>query len=945
MSPRLFRPLALAALLAVAWACLLAASASAFDVGVSFQSDRDTLARGAVLTKIVDYHTVETSAPNSEGLLKNTYAYYILSSIKYAINTYQSFGETVSADANPQRFDVVNTSEHTHADHGALIWLGGAFAVVQMAIILFLAVNTAKRRQAQKDLRLAQRELEARVRERTSEVKETIQALRTVFDSSQDAIIVHTVSGRILDVNDRMLNVFGVERDELSKLSISRDLSSRDNAVYRLSAIWRAALNGQPQRFEWRARRPLDGQEFETEMNLSRIVFRGEEAILANVRDITVRKESENRIRQSLSKFEAILDNSLMGIAMSRGRKLAAINRRGAEIFGHTPGELIGESIAGLLGSPEAEDAFVAASRDALTLTGEFNTDQAFRNRDGKAVWCRMYAKAVDPDSLDKGVIWAWDDVTEQRRAQEEIMRAREDAESANRAKSEFLAAMSHEIRTPMNAIVGMTDITLQTDLTDAQRDCLRTVMDSSRHLLNIINDILDLSKIEARKLTLDRVDFDLDYHVNTTIKGLSHQAQQKGLELGLDVDEELTPCVKGDPLSLRQVLMNLVGNAIKFTRQGSVRVSVRPAPPDASRNPADPRTEGIAFDVADTGIGIPEEFLDTIFQSFAQTTRAFGGTGLGLAICKELIALMGGEITVKSRVGEGSVFTFTAWFEPGAACPLPREETSPRPEPLDRPVHVLVAEDNEVNVMVTAMRLEERGYTYAVASNGLEALDALKRERFDIVLMDIEMPVLDGISATKAIRSSPPGGAVLDPSIPIVGVTAHALKEFREKSLAAGMNDYVSKPVDFVELNAIVNRLVGGGPADAQIERESPPEPKTPQRAAEPWTLEAARSRLDVDEPIFQGFLNTAETELRSHLAELASAMPADDAPMRAEDVEMTTQAARTVSAICRTLSATQAARTADELAEALSLGERARERFDALTAELERLLPKMAA
>ncbi|HKI80347.1 MAG TPA: ATP-binding protein, partial [Pseudodesulfovibrio sp.] len=284
--------------------------------------------------------------------------------------------------------------------------------------------------------------------------------------------------------------------------------------------------------------------------------------------------------------------------------------------------------------------------------------------------------------------------------ANDELSEAKVKAESASIAKSEFLATMSHEIRTPMNAIVGMTEITLQTELTEDQRDYLKTVKDSAQHLLSIINDILDLSKIEARKLELDHVDFDLPFHVRTTIKGLELQARQKGLNMTLEIDDSVPHCVKGDPLSLRQVLVNLAGNAVKFTHRGAITIRVRAAEGPA---PDETRPLGVAFAVEDTGIGIPREFLDSIFQSFSQSTRAFGGTGLGLAICKQLILLMGGDIQVESNVGKGSIFSFSVWFEQGFSCPMPDEDdTYRRPEAPSRPVRVLVAEDNDVNIMVT---------------------------------------------------------------------------------------------------------------------------------------------------------------------------------------------------------------------------------------------------
>jgi PAS domain S-box-containing protein len=862
----------------------------------------------------------------------------------------------ISMDALPDNSDIVNRPRTFYSEHSDLFWFGLAFTVVQMVIIFLLAANTSRRKRAETALRRAHQSLEERVRERTGEVKETLEALRTVFDASHDAIFIHDVTGRILEANARMLKMYGLAPGEIRDVSIARDISSRDNAVYRLSSIWRQVINGEPQNFEWKARRPHDGAEFDVEVYLNRIVFHGQEAILANVRDITVRKESENRIRQSLSKFEAILENSLMGIAMSKGRTLVTINRRGAEIFGRTPAELTGSDLTGLLDSADAAADFVRTARQSLSQHGEFNTEQAFRDSRGETVWCRMYAKAVDQDSLDKGVIWAWDDITAQRSAQDDLMRAREDAEAANRAKSEFLAAMSHEIRTPMNAIVGMTDITLQTSLTNEQRDYLKTVMDSAQHLLGIINDILDLSKIEARKLSLDRTDFDLPAHVRSTLKGLEMQARQKGLDFTLELAPDVPVCVKGDPLSLRQVLMNLVGNAIKFTHRGAVGVRVAPhslapdQPPRAGDRP-DPRTVGVRFEVTDTGIGIPDSFMESIFQSFSQTTRAFGGTGLGLAICRQLIGLMGGEITVTSTVGRGSTFAFFVRLEPGVACPVPDETMPEPPPPPHRPLHILVAEDNEVNIMVTTLRLGEMGHTFAVARTGLEVLERLRRERFDLVLMDIEMPVLDGISATRAIRTSLPDGPIANPAIPIIGVTAHALKEFRDRSLEAGMDDYVSKPVNFHELALIINRLAertapgGARPADGRPRPQPVPEPDdaAEKSTAAPddtgWTPARAMDRLGVDETVFRGFVATAASELAAIAAELRQAAASGDTRTGAA-------LARTVASICTTVDAPDAASAAEAVRTACQAGTGpvAASLLDRLDESLAALLDRLA-
>ncbi|WP_147819576.1 PAS domain S-box protein [Salidesulfovibrio onnuriiensis] len=835
-------------------------------------------------------------------------------------NQLRRFG--ISLASLPPDSIISNRPRSFYSEHKHLVIGGVALGAVQMLIIIALVINTARRHQAEASLRKAHSSLESRVNERTAELQESESVLRTVFDSAHDAIILHREDGTILDVNERMLTMFAVTREQALNLSIIRDMSSPTNPVHRLPKVWTRVVNGEPHFFEWKVRRPFDGVEFDVEIYMNRITYKKQDAILANVRDISVRKESENELRQTLDKLEAILENSLVGIAMTRGRHFSAINRRGAETFGYEPEEFIGMDPGRILPGQGLED-FIAKAKDTLAMSREYNTEQVFTTKDGSEVWCKMYAKAVDPNDLDKGIIWAWDDITDRKMFMTQLEEAREAAETANRAKSEFLAAMSHEIRTPMNAIVGMTDITLQTELTEDQRDYLRTVKDSAEHLLSIINDILDLTKIEARKLELDRTDFDLAQHLGSTIKGLEVQAVQKGLSLELEIGADVPACVKGDPVCLRQILVNLVGNAIKFTHKGGIKVRVLPAP--ARENTHD-RPLGAVFEVEDTGIGIPKEFMETIFQSFSQTTREYGGTGLGLAICKNLIALMGGEITLESTVGKGSTFRFDAWFEPGI-CPMPKE--TPLSLPLDnspKALQVLLAEDNEVNVMVATLRLSEMGHEYDVARSGKEVIEKLAQKNFDLVLMDVEMPLMDGIEATRIIRSADPDSGIRNPNIPIIAMTAHALKEFRNKCLEVGMNAYVSKPVDFNELSGIIKRLVQTGPshdkARGKTTRSKPAKaaaPKTPVSApllneGSSWDREAVRENTGLDESMFEGMMDTARNLVLHHLESIRRSISANDR-------EAAREGARTISNICLVIGAEKCREAATTMLAALRI------------------------
>ncbi|MEW6208032.1 MAG: ATP-binding protein [Acidobacteriota bacterium] len=529
-------------------------------------------------------------------------------------------------------------------------------------------------------------------------------------------------------------------------------------------------------------------------------------------KEIAQHKLAEAMLSEREGLLNAVIEGSIDYIyAKDLDGRYLMMNTAGASFFGISKEEVLGKTDA-QLNSAEAASVYAETDRQAIE-TGETRTyEETIETASGSLTYLTTKGPLLNHEGKIIGAIGVSRDITESKRAQQELIEAKEAAEAANRAKSEFLANMSHEIRTPINGIVGMLELLKKNYVTDRQREFLHAAAMSAESLLRLINDILDFSKIEARRLTLDSSPFSLRDQIDNLMKPFRLSAEKQGINLICRIDEDAPDRLTGDSGRLGQVLLNLLSNSVKFTHQGEIVLSI------AVESLAEEEV-CLRFEVADTGIGIPAEMLEAIFEAFTQgdssTTRRYGGTGLGLAISSQLVRLMGGALGVESEPGRGSCFCFTIPFRLHHGAIKANRIAPTRTSAPERKLRILVAEDNEINQQVVTMLLKERGHCVTVASTGRGAVEMLEREEFDLVLMDVQMPVMDGFEATAAIREKEKltGG-----HIRIIALTAHAMEGDREQCLEAGMDDYLSKPITAARLLAAVE-----GGAIGEEEREEP--------------------------------------------------------------------------------------------------------------------------
>jgi PAS domain S-box-containing protein len=706
------------------------------------------------------------------------------------------------------RVDKTGATLQVSATHAPLLDAGGR---VIGAIAVARDITALKR--AELALQRANEELEARVDERTAELRRQERLLQAVMNAMPGAVSFQDPQRRFQWFNRKLEAWWNLPASAIQNKTPA-ELMRAENA--RTSApFMERALSGEVVRFEW-SYACDDGAV--AAIDTTFVPVAAEDAGIAGVAafsiDITERKHAEATLRhtQAHSRELATMvarSNDSIHVRNLNG-EVTFWNRGSERLTGYSSAEAMGQPLRALHLSDKT-DVEIAEILKRVHSGTATDFEARRRNKAGHTIDVAIRTQPLFDDGGQlSGEVTVMRDISATKRAEHELRRAKEAAEAANRAKSEFLANMSHEIRTPLNGLLGITDLVLDSELTGGQRADLELVSSCGRTLMAIINDILDFSKIEAGHLRIESVLFDPAACISDSLRVLRPRADAKGLALVCD-SSELPSLLIGDPGRIRQIVTNLVGNAIKFTSQGTVCVT-------AGAELHGDAAARLRVSVHDTGIGIPKDQLSTIFDPFAQadssTTRNFGGTGLGLTICARLAGLMGGDIAVESVLGEGSRFSFSIGCGVPAgnsAEPATRGASTPKLAPGAKlqGASILVCEDNEVNQLLACRVLERMGHRVRLVANGQEALDALAGESFSLVLMDMQMPGMDGLEATAAWRLRESAGQT---RVPVIALTANALTGNREACLTAGMDDFLTKPYTASQLAAVLERWLPGG-------------------------------------------------------------------------------------------------------------------------------------
>lgn len=641
-------------------------------------------------------------------------------------------------------------------------------------------------------------------------LQESQQRYKSLFEYSPSAVYSLDLEGNYVTLNSNLEVLSGYSREELLGMNFSRIISSPE--LSKTIHYFKLSMKGEPQSYETTIIHK-DGSQVELNVtNVPIVVDQHIVGVYGIATDITERKRYTEQIEKLSYQHSLILNSVSEGIyGLDEEGKTIFVNPAASKMLGYNVSEFIGTDNHQLIhhsrsdGSPYPVDECLIHQtfRDGKPRTVQ---EEVFWRKDGSSFLVDYRATPLYDREQIVGVVVVFNDITNER----EIVKAKESAERATRAKSEFLAMMSHEIRTPLNGIIGMTDLLLDTQLEEEQREYADIISDSGRALLGILNDILDFSKVEAGKMALDYDWFDLSASVSSVIDLFTPAAMEKNINLTSWMDPTIPATIRSDSSRLRQILINLVSNALKFTESGTVTISVHRIPANTESSLL------LEFRVTDTGIGIAEDKINRLFQTFSQLhpviNRKYGGTGLGLAICKTMVELMGGSIWVESKEGFGSTFYFTlishdeelTLQEKACEGDLAEHTTFEGDNEfkdwlVDRDLKVLIAEDHPVNGQIFVQMLGRLGIHADVAHNGVEVVEEVSRKRYDMIFMDIKMPVMDGIKAAKIIRQVVPQG---EKPI-IIALAAQTDYEDVQLGLTTGIEDYIRKPFKLQDIKA----------------------------------------------------------------------------------------------------------------------------------------------
>ncbi len=633
-------------------------------------------------------------------------------------------------------------------------------------------------------------------KKKTDQYNKQLKLFQSFLDSASDGIQVAKVDGSLFYINNEASSRLGIEMENVQKYSV-KDFEK----TFEDESVWDAHIEDLRENdkiiLEGINSHQSTGDSFPVEVTVKLANIENEEYIIANSRDITERKAIESRLVKQDKKFRNIIANMNLGLLeVDLSGEILFANQSFADISGYDLDELKGMKSEQVLGLEAGEEIDSEISNNAASNAFEIQV----KNKNGeKRWWFKSSAPNLNKAGEHIGNIVIYLDITEQKTLEKQLELAKDLAEEGSKAKDAFLANMSHEIRTPLNAIIGMIRELKKENLSTTQETYLGHTDSASRHLLSIVNNILDMSKIEAGEFRLENHHFSIEALVGNIQSILLNKAKQKDIDFRYHIDRSIFQAHKGDSVRLRQVLINLIDNAIKFTESGYVDLHVDVVKTENNK-------QHFRFVLTDTGVGMNKDYLDQLFSKFSQeelsTNRKYGGTGLGMTITRNIILLMGGEIDVWSEKNKGTKITIELSFEKGETEKLIENDIESFSDGL-KGVKVLLVEDNAMNRLIAMKSLEYFGCITEEAENGKVALEQLNKEEFDLILMDIQMPEMDGVETTQKIRKD------ADSQIPIIALTANAFRKDIDHYLSIGMNDYVSKPFQEAELfNAIQNHV-----------------------------------------------------------------------------------------------------------------------------------------